>query len=277
MKTVIITGSTKGIGAGLAREFLARGCVVVVSGRSQARVEAAVMQLSQEFAPDHILGHPCDVTQFEQVQALWDAAVNRLGRVDFWINNAGITSSGENFWQEPVQESLDAVVNTNLLGVMYGSKVAFEGMLRQGFGQIYNMEGFGSDGRMGSGMTIYGATKYALRYFTRSLAKEAAQTPVKVCTLSPGMVVTDLLIGGYAGNDADFERAKRIFNILADHVETVTPFLAEKILANQKNGAAVAWLTTPKILRRFLTAPFNKRDLFASAAPPKPIPTIVKD
>ncbi len=75
------------------------------------------------------------------------------------------------------------------------------------------------------------------------------------------MVITDLLVGGdHTGEE--WERKKRIYNILADRVETVVPFLAEKVLANEKHGARIAWLTTGKSFVRFLKAPFAKRDLF---------------
>ena len=135
-------------------------------------------------------------------------------------------------------------------------------MLKQGSGQIFNMEGFGSDGRKRLGATSYGTTKYGLRYFTQAVALEAKNSPVKVGTISPGMVVTDLLIGNYDKTSPEWKNAKRIFNILADKVETVCPFLVEKMIANQKNNAAIEWLTTPKIAWRFMTASFIKRDVF---------------
>lgn len=122
------------------------------------------------------------------------------------------------------------------------------------------MDGFGSNGRHLDGMSIYGTSKRAVNHFTRALIKETSGTNVKVSHLSPGMVVTDLLIGDYETPE-DLERAKRIFNILADKVETVTPWLADQILANNKSGANIAWLTTPKIAMRFMTAPFNKRNV----------------
>ncbi len=74
--------------------------------------------------------------------------------------------------------------------------------------------------------------------------------------------MTDLLTQQREESPADWEQAKRIFNILADHVETVTPWLAQKVLANKKNGVSISWLTRSKIIARFLAAPFRKRDLF---------------
>jgi NAD(P)-dependent dehydrogenase (short-subunit alcohol dehydrogenase family) len=261
MKVAVITGSTRGIGLGLAREFLKRGCAVVVSGRTQAAVERAVSQLASAAPAGQVLGCPCDVTVYAQVQSLWDSAKARFGRVDLWINNAGLSHPRVSFWEQ-APERLAPVIDTNLRGVMYGSHAAVRGMLRQGGGQIYNLEGFGSGGQMAEGMLIYGSTKRAATYFTESLAKDLRGAPVQVCHLSPGIVATDLLVDDYAGQPERFERAKKIFNILGDTVETVTPYLAEQMLANTRNGARIAWLTFPKIIFRFLTAGFNRRDLF---------------
>ena len=79
---------------------------------------------------------------------------------------------------------------------------------------------------------------------------------------SPGMVVTEFLTGRFEEGSEDWKQAKRIFNILADRVETVTPWLAEKAKTNKKNGARFNWMTRGKVISRFLAAPFRKRDLF---------------
>jgi NAD(P)-dependent dehydrogenase (short-subunit alcohol dehydrogenase family) len=266
MKTVVVTGSTRGIGYGLAHEFLARGHQVVVSGRSHESVDKAVAALAKTHGKDRILGQPCDVSQFDQVQALWDAAAKRFGGVDIWINNAGLSNPMHKFWdQDPA--AIQSLVNTNLVGVMYGSKVAIAGMLKQGSGQLYNMDGFGSKGEQRLGLLLYGSSKYAVHYLTKGLIAETKDTPVQVSWLSPGIVITDLLMDGYVGTDQDLSRAQKVFNILGDKVETVTPYLVEQILANQKAGAYIAWLTTPKVIFRFMTAAFNKRNLFDSTPP----------
>jgi NAD(P)-dependent dehydrogenase (short-subunit alcohol dehydrogenase family) len=263
MKTIVITGSTRGIGFGLAEQFLQRGCRVVVSGRSEQAVNQAVAQLTNKYGGDRVAGQPCDVSVYEQAQKLWDAAAQRFGRVDVWINNAGISNPYVKFW-EVKPEMLKAVTDTNLLGSLYGSHVALRGMLAQGGGQLYNMEGFGSDGRVSEGLAVYGSTKAAIRYLNKALLCDAKGTNVQIGTLSPGIVVTDLWNELYEGQPERREKAKRIVNILGDKVETVTPWLVERVLANNKSGARIAWLTTGKAFSRFLTASFRKRDLFAS-------------
>ena len=154
------------------------------------------------------------------------------------------------------------MVETNVVGAMYGSKVALQGMLSQGSGSIYILEGLGSDGRRVEGLTLYGSTKHGLKYLTDALAGEVKGTPVIVGALQPGMVLTNMLTGQYEGQPEDWERAKRVFNILADRVETVTPWLAEKMLANTRNGARFKWLNTGRLVGHLAATLLGRRNLF---------------
>jgi NAD(P)-dependent dehydrogenase (short-subunit alcohol dehydrogenase family) len=258
-KTIVITGSTKGIGYGLAEEFLKRGHNVVVSGRNQERLDQAVGALSAKHR--NVAGCLCNVTQFADHEQLFAFAKEKFGRVDIWINNAGISLPRHRIWEQP-KENHDLLIASNLMSAIYGSHVAVRGMIAQGGGYIFNMEGHGSNGRIVSGMTVYGASKSGLTYFTKSLAEETKNTPVKVCLLSPGIVDTDLLMVDYQDEPQRFEAVKRRLNILADKVETVTPFLVKEILKEPKNGAQVAWLTPGKVIFRFATARFIKRKIF---------------
>ncbi|MAT41713.1 MAG: chitin-binding protein [Anaerolineaceae bacterium] len=260
MKTVVITGSTRGIGFGMAKEFLRRGHQVVVSGRSDSSVADALAELGKEIKPEMLGGFACDMADYGQVDNLWKFSENLFGKIDIWINNAGISHQSANFSDIPY-EVFSTVIQTNLIGVMNGVQIALQQMKKQGFGFIYNMEGLGSDGRITPGLSIYGTSKRALSYFTESVVKENEESPVKIGFLSPGMVVTDLLLGDMDQRGEKWQRQKKIFNILADRVETVTPYLVEQILENEKHGAKIAWLTTPKIIWRFLTAPIIKRDI----------------
>jgi NAD(P)-dependent dehydrogenase (short-subunit alcohol dehydrogenase family) len=260
MKVVVITGSTRGIGYGLADSLLALGCAVIISGRAQQAVDQAVAKLSARHQSDHVLGQPCDVTHLGQVQALWEAARTRFGRVDIWINNAGIGHPLREMWHLSPGQIKD-VMDTNLVGALHGAKVALTGMLDQGFGALYNMEGMGSSGRVQRGMAVYGCSKAGLRYLTDALVEETRGTPVLVAAIRPGMVMTHLLTQHRDEQPEEWERSKRIFNILADRVETVTPWLAQRILDNDRAGVRISWLTRGKSMARFLSAPFRKREV----------------
>ena len=146
MKVAVITGSTRGIGLGLAVEFLKRGCPVVISGRSKDKLAKEVERLGERYGSDKVAGQPCDVTDVSQVQTLWNAAKKKFGRVDIWINNAGITHTTKLFVELDPGE-IRPVIDTNITGLIYGSHVALRGMMKQGYGQIYNLLGHGSDDR----------------------------------------------------------------------------------------------------------------------------------
>jgi len=261
MKTVVITGSTRGIGYGLAEAFLRAGCSVVVNGRSAHSVQRATQDLARQFPPPHIFGIPGDVTDIIQVQNIWDTAVAHFGSIDIWINNAGLENKPALLWEVP-PDTLQAVIDTNVIGVMYCCQVAIRGMIAQRQGQIYNMAGMGSEGRLPPNLTPYGTSKYALTFLTKALVKETEHLPLQISTINPGMVITDMLIANIPPEREN--QAKRFFNIMADNVETVAPWLAGQMLANQKSGAHIAWLTTPKMIGRVLLAPFRKRDLFSN-------------
>jgi len=260
-QVVVVTGATRGIGLGLARELLARGARVVICGRSQESVDKALATLG---AHNRATGIPADVSSREDVQRLWDHAIATHGRCDQWVNNAGMSVVRKPLDEVPA-EAAKAIVDTNLVGVINGTAVALAGMKEQGSGVIWNMEGFGSNGMKAKNLSLYGATKRAVTYFTESMAKDTEDSPVSVCFLSPGIVLTDLLVDDYEGQPEELEKAKKFFNILGDRVETVTPFLAAGILEPHKSGDRVAWLTRVKAGVRFFDAFVirKKRDIFA--------------
>ena len=162
MKTIVITGSTRGIGFGLADAFLELGQSVVVSGRTAETVESVRAALAKTYGEDRVVGIPCDVTQCDAVQALWKRAVDAFGSIDIWINNAGISHPQVSPWEQTIDRT-KAVVDTNILGTFYGAKVAMNGMTAQGHGAIYNLEGLGSAGRHVRGTALYATTKAAIR------------------------------------------------------------------------------------------------------------------
>lgn len=262
MKYIVITGSTKGVGLGLAQAFLRRGCAVVISGRHIDKVNLVVDQLSTKYGKEQILGCECDITVYDDVQRLWNESFSRFGKVDIWINNAAAINAQLPFTSLNVKD-ITNVVNTNLCGTMYGSLVALRGILSQGFGQLYNMEGYGSDGSIRSGMGVYGATKRGVRYFTRAIAKELKHAPLQVCTLSPGMVITDAVLKSYRYGLPENKRwGQRMFSIMADDCDTICPWLVSQIISNSKTGRHIAWLTFPRILKYIMYAGFRRCEVF---------------
>lgn len=252
---VVITGSTRGIGLGLALKFLEMGDRVVISSRSEEKVDNIVNALTGKY-PDKVMGKVADITKFEDVKSLAQAAVDQWNSLDIWVNNAALSNMKSKFHDLPA-EDLAKIVDTNVLGILYSCKVAIEIMKNQiNGGKIYNTDGLGSDGNVRStGLTPYMTTKRSIPFIAKSLTKEYKDTKVKISTISPGMVVTDLLI------DSTEKQRRRIFNILADTTDNVADYLVPKMRENTKSNAYIKYLTTPQIFLRFLTA-FNRRNKY---------------
>ncbi|MCF0147235.1 MAG: SDR family oxidoreductase [Clostridium sp.] len=261
MKNVVITGSTRGLGFEMAKKFLELGCNVTISGSKPESFNSTREKLKGfEYKYTYI---PCNVTNKEELRNLWAKSVDKWGCVDIWINNAGQNSPREFLWDTP-DEYIDAVVDTNIKGIMYGCKIAVENMIKQGHGQIWNMEGLGSNDIIIEQTILYGTSKRALTYFTKALAKELKDSAIKVGRLSPGMMLTDFITKSPTGEPSSVvedDKFRKIFNTLADKPETVAEFLVPKIISNKKQDAHIVWLTNMKSAKRFMMSPFKKREL----------------
>lgn len=263
MKNIVITGSTRGIGFCLAREFLKLGCRVTVSGRSERSFAGAKWEMADSECLERVLFVPCDVRIKKEQEKLWQESAVKWGRVDIWINNAGQNSPYE-FSYDIEEKYVEAIIDTNIKGMIYGSQIAAKQMLAQGSGQIWNMEGLGSNDMIQAKTILYGTSKRTLTYFTKALAKELEGTSVLAGRLSPGMMLTDFITKTPDGENSpvvEDPRFKKIFNILGDKPETVAAFFAPRILNNTQNNAHIVWLSPAKSLLRFTRAAFKPRKL----------------
>ncbi len=261
MKNAVITGSTRGIGFSMAREFLLAGCNVTLSGRGEAMKDETLKELSP-FEGKYIYIQ-CNVQEKASLQNLWDASLKLWGSIDIWINNAGQNMPHTFSW-ETGEDYTENLIKTNITGMIYGSQVASAGMIKQGHGAIYSMEGLGSNDMIQLKTILYGTTKRALTYFMKGLAKELAGTGVIAGRLSPGMMLTDFITKTPDGDPSEAisdERFKKLFNILADKPEIVAKFFIPKMLSNTKNDVQFAWLTNRKAAWRFMTAGFRRDKL----------------
>ena len=264
---VVITGSSRGLGLMMAREFLERGDSVCVNSRCDGCAKACAAGLRCEFAnaapagQQQVLGIGADVTNADEVDALAaNAAAGFAGHgIDVWINNAGITQHDKAPLHEVPAATLKAIVSTNLLGTLYGCRAAIKTMLGQSApragGHVFNMDGAGSSGMSTPTFAAYGATKAGFPQLLKSLTKETKGTSVGVHTLSPGMVTTDLLLNG-----SRTKKVLGIFNILAELPETAAAWLVPRVRATALQGGSAAsgryykFLTRGSVAWRFATA-----------------------
>lgn len=255
---IVITGSASGIGYGLAQAFVARGCRVMLSDLPGDKLDAATHALG---AADRVGSQACDVRQREQLQQLWDATVARFGRVDIWLNNAGVGPPVVRLDAVP-PDWIERALDVNLKGLMYGTQVALTGMLQQGGGAIYNTVGFGYDGRKQQDLTVYGTTKVAARYFSESTAKELGDCPVRINWMNPGFVLTPMTIEENRRirdriGVPRWRKIRWVMNAIADTPEAATPWLVERILRGE---GPIDRLPPAVFLRRLLTSLLTRPD-----------------
>ena len=189
-KVAVITGSTRGIGKAIAHEFVRQGAKVVITSSSNINVQAAVA----EFPPDTAYGFVCDVVSTADMEQLVAAAVKRFGRIDCFINNAGISDPFRNITDSD-PDVWGRVIDTNLKGTYNGCRAVISYFLREKVsGKIINMAGSGTDrGSNTPWMSAYGSTKAAISRFTFAVAQEYKHTGISVMLLHPGLVRTNML------------------------------------------------------------------------------------
>ena len=267
MKTVVITGSARGLGLEMAKEFRKNEFNVVISDLQEEKLLEAKSELEKIEAKGEILEVTCDVTKEEDLQRLMDTAVEKFDVIDIWINNAGVNQPMVPIW-EVETEKINRLVDIDLKGAMIGSKIAMKQMIKQGHGQIYGIEGYGSNDAMMLGLSVYGTSKRGLTYFLKALAKEVEEKKlnIQIGLLSPGIMITNFIT--HSVGDEEFElpeKTKKVYNILGDYPNVITKFLVGKMIENKKNGVRINWLTNRKAAFRFMTSSFNKRNFFLKA------------
>ena len=249
-KTAVVTGSTRGIGFGIADSLMARGCNVALSGPKQVDCDVAADKLNaKHMGGARALPVACDVTREAEVTALWDKADEVFGTVDVWLNNAGLALPGPTLSDLP-GESFQTMLNINLLGAMHGCKTAFNGMKAKG-GAIYNMLGAGWDGNPVPGMIGYATSKAGLTFMSKSFAAEAEGSGVIVNSFAPGVVITEGFMREHARSGGHIPAARAaVLNIIGDHVETISDWVADTMLENEAHGELFNWLTPERIAER---------------------------
>ncbi|OLS24578.1 MAG: 2-(R)-hydroxypropyl-CoM dehydrogenase [Candidatus Heimdallarchaeota archaeon LC_2] len=251
---VVITGSTKGIGLALAEHFLSSGDHVLISSRSSDSIDVLVTRLSKIY-PDMIIGKTCDVTNYISVADLATFAIIKWGKIDIWVNNAGINLDYDDLVNVP-PDNIERTVKTNIVGTLFGCKVALKIMQKQGYGRLFNMAGLGSSGRLSPKLATYGTTKRSIPYLSQTLAEENNGTNIGIHTISPGMVITDLIIPHVTSENAN------IFNILCEKPDVVANFLVPRMRKITGTAKQINYLTRRKVIWRFITSRKRKNRFF---------------
>ena len=186
-KVVVITGASSGLGEATARYLAERGATVVLGARRAERLQTLVDELTR--MGGKATAFVTDVTDATQVQALVDAAVEKYGRIDVILNNAGVMP------HSPLErrkiDDWNRTIDINIKGVLYGISAALPHMQRQKSGHIINVSSVAGH-RVGPGSAVYAATKTAVRVISEGLRQEVKPWNIRTTIISPGAVATEL-------------------------------------------------------------------------------------
>jgi 3-oxoacyl-[acyl-carrier protein] reductase len=187
-KVAVVTGASRGIGRAIALALASEGAKVVVNYASSSSAAETLVQEIQALGSDAI-AVGANVAQADQVDALIQAAIDKWGRVDVLVNNAGITKDTLLLRMKP--EDWQAVIDLNLTGVFLCTRAVAKLMLKQKSGRIINIASVA--GQMGNpGQANYSAAKAGVIGFTKTVAKELASRGITVNAVAPGFITTDM-------------------------------------------------------------------------------------
>lgn len=185
-KTVIVTGSRRGIGLGLALAFAKEGANLVLNATSD--IDQSVLDKFSDYS-GQVMTFIGDISNFSLAEEMVKEVKEQFGQIDILINNAGITRDG--LLMRMSEKDFDDVINVNLKGCFNMTRFVVPVMLKQRFGTIINMTSIvGITGN--PGQSNYAASKAGLIGFTKSIAKEVAPRGVTVNAIAPGFIETDM-------------------------------------------------------------------------------------
>jgi glucose 1-dehydrogenase len=256
-KVAVITGGSRGLGYAIAEAYAREGAKVVIASRTQSAVDRAVRKLRENGARAE--GLACDVADLQQVEALAEFAVQKFGRLDIWVNNAGLSAPYGPTAHIP-SASFQSVIDTNITGTYNGSVTAMRYFAKQKSGKLINLLGRGDKGAVPL-QNAYSSSKVWVRNFTRALAREYAGSGVDVFGFNPGLVRTDMLsnieaVSGFEKKLNPLRYITMLWGNDADVPAEKAAWLASSA-TDGKNGLQVSVLTTYFKISRLVQQAFR--------------------
>lgn len=215
-KITVITGGSKGFGKGLAKAFADKGAKVIIVSPD----EEALSETAHELNIDSFV---CDVTSFEAVQSLVSYVMKKHGRIDAWINNAGVQIAPSNVEDVDIAK-LHNLFDINFFGYFYGCKAVLPFMRDQNEGIIVNINSTaGLSGK--PGLSAYVSSKFAVKGLTQSLREEVKNTNIKVYGIHPGGMQTEIYKEKYPADFDEYMSVDYAIQKVLDNFEAEEPEL----------------------------------------------------
>ncbi|MBH0229497.1 SDR family oxidoreductase [Halobacillus yeomjeoni] len=213
-KAAIITGASSGIGKAIAHHLAEQGADVVLAARRSERLKELAEEIQQTYEVKAKVVET-DVTNKEDMERLVQVTKDEFGRVDIFVNNAGVMLLS--FMKNDHVDEWDQMVDVNIKGVLYGIHASLPTMIEQGAGHIINVSSVAGHEVFPSS-TVYSATKHAVRALSMGLEKELSRSGVRVTNVSPGAVDTELTDHITDGDVIDMFKNRSMEPLVADDI-----------------------------------------------------------
>lgn len=204
-KIVFVTGASSGIGEACAKIFAKHGAKLLLCARRHERLEKLAAKLKQKYNTKSYI-FMLDVCNPKEITKQISALPKEWQKIDVLVNNAGL-AAGLSKFQDATIEDMESMINTNLKGLIYITKVVLPLMLKRDQGHIINIGSIAGHEVYPCGH-VYCATKFAVNALTRGLRMDLVDTKIRVSSVDPGMVETEFSIVRFKG---DKERAKNVY------------------------------------------------------------------
>lgn len=184
-KVIVITGGASGMGAAMAKEFVARGAKVAIYDLNEEKGQALLTEIDS----DNAVFYKVDVTNKAEIEKTTAEVEQRFGPLTSWVNSAGVSEMAP--FLDSSEELWDLTMNVNLKATFLCCQAAISRMLNNGGGEILNMSSL-SGKKASSWQTVYCASKFGVQGLTQSIAKEFADQNIRVNSICPGIVYTEM-------------------------------------------------------------------------------------
>lgn len=208
---VLITGASSGIGRSCAVKFAEAGARLILTARRKDRLDVLARELEKQ---TKMLALQLDVSDHQAVEKVLGGLPKEWQTVDVLVNNAGLSRGLDKLHEGKLQD-WEEMIDTNIKGLLYVSRVIIPGMVSRGKGTIINIGSIAGHEVYPRG-NVYAATKHAVNALTKGLRMDLMDTPLRVCTIDPGLVETEFSMVRFRG---DAEKAKVVYQ----NLEPLTP------------------------------------------------------
>jgi 3-hydroxy acid dehydrogenase / malonic semialdehyde reductase len=196
-KTVLVTGASSGIGEACAREFARAGSRLIITARRREKLQQLAQELKQKSGAD-VLPLPLDVTRRSDVENCLQSLPDSWRQVDILINNAGM-ARGVAKLHEADPDGWEEMIDTNIKGLLYMSRVLIPGMVERGSGHVVNIGSIAGH-QVYPGGNVYCATKHAVNALSQGMSIDLLGTGVRVSSVDPGLVETGFSLVRFEGD-----------------------------------------------------------------------------